>query len=78
VILRVLFQGQAKALADKVATPTLADFTMDGQVVLPTKGDRVTLRRLDSAEGAWLVCTGRRFDFTEEGAPVIYLGLELG
>jgi len=76
VILRILFQGKAQALADKVQIPTLDNFTIDGQVVLPVKGDRVTLRRLDSAEGAWLHCTGRRFDFNDADGPVIYLGLE--
>lgn len=48
--LRILLQGKAQALADKVQIPTLADFTIDGQVVLPTKCDRVTLRRLCSAD----------------------------
>ncbi len=76
MLLRVLFQGKAQSLAGNVQIPTLADFTSDGQVVQPTKGARVTLRRLDSAEGAWLQCTGRRFDLNEEGEPVIYLGLE--
>lgn len=75
---RILLQGKAQSLADKVKIPTLADFTIDGQVVLPTKGDRVTLRRVDSVEGARLRCAGRRFDFTEGGEPVIYLGLERG
>lgn len=76
MILRILFQAKAQALADKVQTPTLADFTINGQVVLPTKGDRVTLRRLDNAEGAWLHCTGRRFDLNDPDGPVIYLGLD--
>jgi hypothetical protein len=75
VILRILYQGKAQALPGKVALPALADFTIDGQVVRPSKGDRVTLRRLDSAEGAWCVCTGRRFDFNEAGEPVLYIGL---
>jgi len=76
VILRILLQGKSQSLADRVQTPTIADFTVDGQVVLPIKGDRVTLRRLDSAEGAWLRCTGRRFDLCDPDGPVIYLGLE--
>jgi hypothetical protein len=78
MILRVLFQGTAQGLAEKVVAPTLADFTVDGQLVLPTKGDRVTLRRLGSGEGAWLVCTGRRFDLNVDGEPVVYLGLTVG
>lgn len=70
-------QCTAQGLSEKVVTPTLADFTIDGQVVLPTKGDRVTLRR-NSTEGAWLVCTGRRFDLNVDGEPVVYLGLAVG
>lgn len=74
--LQILFQGKSEHLSNKVQIPTMADFTIDGQVVLPAKGDRVTLRRLDSVDGAWLMCTGRRFDFNNDGEPVIYLGLQ--
>jgi hypothetical protein len=77
VILQVLFIGEkAQRLADKVEVPGIEDFRVEGELVLPVKGDRVTLRRTDSTEGAWLACAGRRFDFAADGEPVVYVGLQ--
>lgn len=77
MILHVLFIGdKAQQLADKVKVPGIEQFRVEGTVVLPTKGDRVTLQRKDSVEGAWLMCAGRRFDFNTKGEPVVYLGLQ--
>jgi hypothetical protein len=77
VILHVIFIGdKAQQLADKVKVPGIEEFRVEGTVVLPTKGDRVTLKRTDCVEGAWLMCAGRRFDFNADGEPVVYLGLQ--
>ena len=67
---------KAQALADMVEVTGIEAFRVEGTVVLPTKGDRVTLRRKDTVEGAWLMCAGRRFDFSAEGEPIVYLGLQ--
>ena len=75
MILQVLFIGaRAQALADNVNVPGIDEFRIDGTLVLPTKGDRVTLKRKDSVEGPWLTCAGRRFDFAGESETVFTLG----
>jgi hypothetical protein len=77
VILHVTFIGdKAQQLADKVKVPGIEQFRVEGTVVLPSNGDRVTLKRTDCVEGAWLMCAGRRFDFNADGEPVVYLGLQ--
>jgi hypothetical protein len=78
MVLHILFQGRARDIAGKLMCPSIDDFRVGGQLVLPVKGDRVTLRRVGSVEGVWLRCTGRRFDFNEEGEPILYLGLDVG
>jgi hypothetical protein len=70
----VVFIGRALELADEVVHPTLDDFRLS--VLLPTKGDVLTLHRNGSADAVWFKCTGRRFDMTAEDGPTVTLALE--
>jgi hypothetical protein len=76
MILRLHFIGRASALADRIVTPTAADFAIGDRLVLPSKGDHVMLRRRDGVDPEWFVCKGLRFDLTAPDGNTVYLMLE--
>jgi hypothetical protein len=72
------FIGRAAPFANSVQGLQVGDFQIDGQVVLPVKGDLVQLRVSGRGDAAWFNCAGRRFDFASSDGPVLRIDLELG
>jgi hypothetical protein len=71
------FTGRAAPISDRVQGLQIGDFQIDGQVVLPIKGDLVQMRVSDGTEPVWFKCSGRRFDFALADGPVLHVDLEL-
>jgi hypothetical protein len=71
------FTGRAAPFANRVQGLQVGDFQIDGQVVLPVKGDLVQLHMSGSTEPVWFKCSGRRFDFALSDGPVLHVDLEL-
>ena len=73
------FNGPAAAYAARVQGLQADNFQIgiDGPLALPVKGDLLKLTVNGIAAPARFVCTGRRFDLSASGGPVLRIDLEL-
>ena len=73
------FNGNAARYAARIQGLQADNFQIgiDGPLALPVEGDVLKLNVSGVVEPARFVCTGRRFDLSSSGGPVLRIDLEL-
>lgn len=73
------FIGDSARYASRVQGLQIETFQVgfDGALVLPARGDLLSLSVTGISAPARFVCTGRRFDIAADGGPVLRIDLDL-
>ena len=82
--INMVFIGRAEALAQQYEGLGATSFVVQDRVqrsaqalLVPSIGDRVRLRMHPGPDTRTFRCTGRQFDFSEAGSPVLVVELDM-